>query len=103
MEVKGNLKSVLSTELAGYLVDTGTANAYAIALRPAITAYTTGLTLRFQAINANTGASTLAVNGLAAKTIKKGVIVDLEAGDILANQIITVIYDGTNFQLLGAV
>lgn len=102
MEIKGNLKSVLSTELAGYLVDTGTANAYAVALRPAITAYTTGLKITFQAVNANTGTSTLAVNGLAVKTIMKNVSTNLEAGDIIANMIVTVIYDGTNFQLISS-
>lgn len=100
METKGNIKSVLSTELAGYLADTGSVNAYAVALRPAITTYTTGLQITFQAATTNTGAATLAVNGLATKTIKKSATIDLSVNDIIANQIVTVVYDGTNFQML---
>ena len=57
------------------------------------------MTIRFKANTANTGAATLNVNSLGAKTIKKNVSQDLETGDISANQIITVVYDGTNFQL----
>lgn len=83
-----------------YAADTGAADAYAIALTPAITAYAAGQTFRFLAGNANTGASTLAVSGLAAKTIKKnGNSTDLAAGDIPANAIVTVCYDGTVFQI----
>jgi hypothetical protein len=99
MEVKGNFVSVSSVETGTYLADTGAANNYAVAPRPAITAYTNGLKITFQAANGNTGVSTLSVNGLAAKTIKKSVGTDLAAGDILANQILTVTYDGTNFQM----
>ena len=46
-------------------------------------------------------ACSLNVNGLGAKTIKKNVSSDLATGDILANQIVTVIYDGTNMQIIG--
>ncbi len=102
MKVKGNMQSGASQEINAAVLDTGAADAYVVALRPAISAYTTYLKIVFQAVNANTGASTLVVNGLAAKTIKKNVSSDLAAGDILANQIITVIYDGTNFQMVGS-
>ncbi len=52
--------------------DTGTANAYAIALDPAPAALAdiTGKPIRFKVANANTGASTLAINALAATAIK---------------------------------
>ena len=36
------------------------------------------------------------------KTIKKNVSTDLSTGDILANQIVEVVYDGTNMQLVSA-
>src|SRR5579872_1519546 len=75
--------------------DTGSANAYAIALNPAITAYTDGMLVAFRAANANTGASTLAVNGLTAKSIKKAYNVALAGNDILANQIVLLQYDST--------
>lgn len=99
MKIKGNIQLVQSEQLAAYLTDTGAADAYAVTLRPVITAYTSGLEIIFKAVNANTGASTLAVNGLAAKSIKKSVSSALAAGDILAGQIVSCIYDGTNFQL----
>lgn len=85
-----------------YAVDAVGTDAYAITLVPAITAYKDGLTLRFKAGTANTGAATLAVNGLTATTIKKAYNSDLVTGDILAGQIVTVTYDATNsvFQLL---
>lgn len=59
----------------------------------------TGSKIIFIAANANTGASTLAVNGLSAIPIKKSVSVALAANDILANQVVEVVYDGTNFQI----
>ncbi len=92
---------VASTLLSDYKVDTGTANTYAIAPSPAITAYTVGQVFSFKAVNANTTASTLNVNSLGTKTIKRlGGASDLILGDILAGQIVVVEYDGTNFQLI---
>jgi len=82
-----------------YASDTGAANAYAIALTPAITAYAVGQKFRFRATNPNTGASTLNVNGLGVKTIKKFATSALESGDIIAGQVYTIVYDGTDFQL----
>lgn len=82
-----------------YAVDASGTDAYEITITPAITAYATGQVFTFKAGTANTGAATLNVSGLGAKTIKKNVSTDLETGDILANQIVTVIYDGTNMQL----
>ena len=82
-----------------YGADTGAANAYAITLTPAPTAYAKGQTFLFLAANANTGASTLDVNGLGTKTIKTISGADLSANAIVANKIYTVTYDGTNFQI----
>lgn len=62
-----------------------------------------GLTVRMKADVSNTGTATLAVNGAAAKTIKKGTknngLVDLDNNDIIADGLYTLIYDGTYFQL----
>lgn len=82
-----------------YAVDSVGTDAYAITITPAITAYAAGQVFVFKAGTANTGAATLAVSGLTAKTIKKNVSADLDTGDISANQIVTVVYDGTNMQL----
>jgi len=97
--------SIVSVQNEGYTytVDSGSANAYAATLSPAVTAYVAGLDVAFKASNTNTTASTLNVNGLGAKTIKKwtsGSEVDLTAGDITTGQIIRVKYDGTNFQMI---
>jgi hypothetical protein len=86
-----------------YAVDTGAANAYAVSLSPAPASYAAGLEVVFNAAHANTGASTLNVNALGAKTIKKwsgGSLADLTSGDISAGQIMSVKYDGTYFQVV---
>lgn len=61
----------------------------------------TGQIFHFKAANANTGASTLNVNSVGAKTIVKDVNTALASGDISQNEVISVIYDGTNFQMVG--
>jgi len=83
-----------------YAADVGATDDYAITLDPAPPVYYTGLVVRFKANTVNTGAATLNVNALGAKTIKKFGAIDLNGGDIVANQLNEVIYDGTNFQLL---
>jgi len=82
-----------------YAADTGAADAYAIALTPAITAYAAGQRFCFLATNVNTGASTLDVNSLGTKTILKLNDQALEAGDIEAGQIVDVVYNGTAFEM----
>jgi hypothetical protein len=69
-------------------------------LSPAITAYPTGLQLQFIPVNNNTGAATLALNGLAAKPIVKQAGAALAAGDLAAGTPASLIYSGTNFMLL---
>lgn len=93
-----------STLLSDYKADTGAANAYVITPVPTITAYTAGQIFSFKATNANTTTSTLNVNGLGVKTIKKGSgATDLVSGDIAAGQVVLVEYDGTNFVMLNPV
>ena len=86
-----------------YAADSVGSDSYAITLSPAPTAYANGQVFRFKAGTANTGACTLNVNALGAKTIKKAYNIDLADNDIAASQIVAVIYDGTNFQLLSPV
>jgi hypothetical protein len=80
--------------------DTGSANTYAIALAPVVTAYVAGQEFNFKAGNASSGASTLNVNGVGAKNIKKKNDQAIAAGDIEEDAIIKVLYDGTSFQML---
>ena len=85
-----------------YAADSGTANSYAIAFSsPTTVSYAAGLTLRFLAGNSNTGASTLNVNGLGAQTIVGPTGSALTAGAIVAGTVISVVYNGTAFQLVG--
>ena len=80
-----------------YAPDTGAANAYVIALTPALTARVVGMPIHFMAANANTGASTLN-DGLGAVDISKNFDQPLAAGDINAGQIVTVVWDGVDYQ-----
>ena len=89
-----------ATKYNDYVIDTGAANAYLITPSPAITAYAAGQIFVFKATSANTGASTVNVSGLGVRTIKKAVTDDLNSGDILASQLVEIVYDGTNFQLI---
>lgn len=82
-----------------YAADAGANDTYVITLSPVPTSYTNGMVVYFKANTVNTGAATLKVNSLGAKTIVKGVSTTLADGDIAAGQFCTVIYDGTNFVL----
>lgn len=83
-----------------YGPDTGTANAYVVAASPALVSYGAGDGVSFVAVNANTGAATINVNGLGLQAIKEAGGGALTRGDILAGQLVTVEYDGTNFQMV---
>lgn len=83
-----------------FAADTGSTDDYVITLSPAPTSYTSGMVFRFKANTSNTGATTLNVNGLGARTIRRDVGENLQNNDIIANQIVSVIFDGTNLQLL---
>jgi hypothetical protein len=77
----------------------GTANAQTLTLSPAITAYVAGQTFRFLVGTSNTGATTLNVNAVGAKAIQvQGAA--CVGGELVANNIAEVVYDGTQFQLL---
>lgn len=80
--------------------DTGIADAYVIDPAVGILAYAAYQAFSFKALHTNTTTSTLAVSGLAAKTIKHLDGSNLLAADILAGELVQVMYDGTNFQLL---
>jgi len=84
----------------GYAADGGSTDAYAITLSPAIAAYTVGQAITFKAATRNTGAATLNINSVGAQAIVKDVSTALDTGDIKAGQMVTVVWDGTNFQMV---
>ena len=69
-------------------------------LTPAITAYATGNLFSFVAANTNTGATTINLNSLGAKSITKSGTTALVAGDLVSGQVYLIEYDGTRFQLI---
>ena len=82
-----------------YGADAEANDTYVITLSPVPASYYTGMVIQFKANTANTGASSLNVNTLGAIAIKKRNDQDTETGDIESGQIVTVVYDGTNFQM----
>lgn len=81
---------------------TGSDDDYEVALPIAPAAYVAGLFFTFIADRANTTTTvTVNVNGLGAKAVKKYAAASaLEAGDILANQVVVCEYDGTNVYIV---
>jgi hypothetical protein len=77
-------------------------DAYSIAPSPVISALAAGMIFYIKADVANTGAATLAINSVSAVAIKRPNGDDVQTGDILAGQIFSVVYDGTNFQLVNS-
>lgn len=69
------------------------------ALSPSIASYTTNMAVTFKPVNTGTGAATIAINGLSAKSIVKGASTALVAGDLVSGTPAVIIYDGTNFVL----
>ena len=70
------------------------------ALTPALTAYAAGQMFYFVAAGANTGAVTLNINSLGAKSVTRDGSTALVAGDIASGEVVIVVYDGTRFQMV---
>lgn len=101
--VPSQIAEVVQNSKFSYASTGGAADAYTLTLAPAVTAYTAGQIFIAKIHAANTGASTIDVNGLGAKTIKKNNDVDVAAGDIETDQIVVLGYDGTNMQMLSQI
>lgn len=85
-----------------YAVDGGVANAYAVNLTQIeVSSYAQllGQEIIFKAGAANTGASTLNVNGLGAQPITKQGATALSASDIQTGGLVSVAWDGAGFQM----
>jgi microcystin-dependent protein len=77
----------------------GTANAITLTTGYSLDAYAAGQKFSFIAASANSDATTIAVDGLAAKDVRV-ITTALTSGQIAASALITVQYDGTYFQLV---
>jgi microcystin-dependent protein len=78
-----------------YAIDTGTANAYIIAVNPPLTANADGRRVAFKATVSNTGASTLNAGG-GATNLRRNDGTAMVSGDILAGAIYDCIYDASS-------
>lgn len=84
-----------------YLRSTTGNDTYVGSLTPTLTAYTTGGCLVLNPDTANTGAATVNVDALGAKSILTRTGGALSTGDITANAPITLCYDGTSYVIQG--
>lgn len=100
------IASARYSSAGNFYTDGGTANTYVLSpvspFKSSVSAtsgegYFNGMVIRFRAGNANTGASTVNVNGAGVKNLKKADGTDLTTGDILTNNDVMFRYDGTNF------
>ena len=80
-----------------------TSSAYLATVTPApLTAYPVGMVVNFRPNADNSASPTLNVNGLGAKAIVKNGSTALATADIKNGQVVSLVYDGTNFQLVAA-
>lgn len=87
------------TSFCPYNSGGGTANAQTVTLSPVPSAYYTGMYIVYLPSNANTGATTINVNGLGTKNIfAYGAA--LLGGELQTNVPAELIYDGTQFQFI---
>lgn len=99
---ESNLITV-NTKIERYGASSTGNDSYAVTNTYPTRAYYTGMIQQFKADVSNTGAATINVDGLGAKTIKKVITsgkTDTITGDIIANGFYSVIYDGTDFVLI---
>jgi hypothetical protein len=80
----------------------GAANVQTLSFTPAITAYAAGQRFFFKAGFTNTGAMTMNINGVGAKNVYLGNAA-LSGNEVIVNNVYLIVYDGTQFQLVGAI
>lgn len=84
-----------------YADASGSANALTASLAPPLVSYTVGLQINIKIAANNTGAVTINVNGLGAKSIVDRSGMALSAGDLVAGEIVSLVYDGMRFRTIG--
>lgn len=67
---------------------------------PTVAAYTSGAMYYFTPAATNTGAVTINIDSLGAKSVTKNGSTALVAGDLTSGKVAVVVYDGTRFQLI---
>jgi hypothetical protein len=94
-----NLSQVQSSAAKLLQSVTGT-DTITAAMVPALTSYSAGQMFYFVAAGDNTGAVTINIDSLGAKSVTRDGSTALVAGDIVSGEVALIVYDGTRFQLL---
>ncbi|ABS69701.1 Tail Collar domain protein [Xanthobacter versatilis] len=84
-----------------YVAATGSANALVATFAPALPQLGNGLAIEVKIAATNTGAATINVNALGAKSVLRSDGSALRAGDMVAGQVALMIYDGAAFRCAG--
>ena len=102
-----NLKTALKNSFAGFTgaivvtgADGGAVNAYTLTPTTALTAYGSRMIALFSPSVTNTGAVTLNISGLGAKSVKSVAGADLVSGDLVSGAVYAALYNGTEFRML---
>lgn len=93
-------KLPLQQDRIAYSADTGSANTYVVTLAKVPPAYVEGMRVTFKAATANTGASTIDVNGLGTKSLRMFDGSALSAGVVTVGLFVVAVYDGTLFRIV---
>jgi hypothetical protein len=78
-------------------------NQLSVHLKPVLTSYTEGMVVNIKITETNTGPVTIRLNDLPFIPLKKDGEKVIDSADLYKGQIITVIFDGVNFQLLSKI
>jgi hypothetical protein len=94
-----NAVSIQNNRLT-YALASATGKTYAVSLKVAPQQYMAGMMVSFKTPGASVGFDSLNINNLGARVIYKNVTDPLLANDIVANQVVSVMYDGSAFQVI---
>ena len=92
--------SQVQSSFGSFLTVSGT-DTITATVSPSLTAYAAGQMFAFVAANTNTGAVTINISSLGAKSITKNGTTALVSSDLIANYLYVIVYDGTQFQVVG--
>lgn len=89
---QAQVQALIEARVGDYVIDSGTANALLVALNPAISSYTGQITCAVKVAATNTEAATLNAGG-GARPLLRDDGTAMQAGDLMAGMVITVLYD----------
>lgn len=86
--------------VGGALTSVAGTNTITASASPSITSYVSGAMFSFMPAASNTGAATININGLGAKSIRDALGNVIAAGDLVVGKMTDIRYDGTNFRIV---